>query len=75
MASRTIHMTRGPFGTVKTQDKVYGHIRGGSGIPTELDTAKNLREAKRLAKKHGFKRISFIENMGAQRPHPRIIEL
>ncbi len=70
-----LHMTRGPFGTVKTQDSRYAHIPGGSGLPAGLDTCKDLRDAKKRARAAGFAEISFIEDVGAQRPQPRIITL
>ena len=75
MATKVLHMTRGPFGTVKPQDSHYAHIPGGDGLPHQLHTCKDLGAAKRLAREHGFDTISFIENVGAQRPYPRIINL
>jgi len=71
MENKIIHMTRGPFGTIKCQDRMI-HIERP---PVELWSCDNLRVAKRIARENGYTTILFCENMGARRPGERIINL
>ncbi|MFA5378972.1 MAG: hypothetical protein WC455_24675 [Dehalococcoidia bacterium] len=69
--AHTIELVRGPFGTVKVSDRTIDAER----LNVRFSSWDNLNAAKKYLKGIGYRRIAFIENLGAQRPTAKFIEL